>query len=327
MRLGALMNTVGRNKALGNARQYNILVFAPHIKGEIRKQNDKTDPESDQIIEFLSSLLLQDTTEASCHDDLGTPRPAGPGSHGFLQSRCFEILATSRNDWSKSIQDYCSFSRPAIEALEQGHLEEISTWLATSSSAILLIDVVDEQPGPSWTTDLVLEMVDVFETANSGSRLNFGALVTHLCRTENSRNYGEEGVLRGILAQIIEANPEIFKNPSDYEHVGLTEEKLCSAECRSEELWEMIVKCLKVARIRILVIILDHIEEIFLQGRNRFQRFVEELNHRIGDLCTDHGVIVKTMVTCRLEEAAFYFYEVKASIIAMRSPSRRRFRT
>ncbi|KAI8950670.1 hypothetical protein F4801DRAFT_333302 [Xylaria longipes] len=332
MRLGALINTIGHNSALDNATQYNIQIFAPLIKGELDGLSDKEDLESVQIIkEFLSSLLPQEKSESKSHNDPGTPRSMGLGSPDSLQSRCFEMLATFGNDYSKSIGDHCPSSRLAIETLERRHLGLIATWLSSSGSAIILIDVTNERRGASWTTDLVLEMVDVFETASSEPRGSFGALVTHFCRKENSKNYGEEGVLQGILAQIIEADPERFENPSKYQHVGLTEEKLCSTGYRSDELWEMIVKCLRLARIRILVIMLDHIEEIFLQDRtddpDHFQQFVKELNSRIRTIYTEHGVIVKTMVTCRLGEAASYFYEVGASSIVIHNPSRRRLHT
>ncbi|KAI1756020.1 hypothetical protein F4782DRAFT_318332 [Xylaria castorea] len=337
MRQDALINTIGHNVALDAATQYNIqVIIAPYIEGElnkVRRPSDKTDLESVQSIlpDFLLSMLPQEGNKASSRNNIDTHGPTGLGLPGFLQSRCFELLATFRKDWSKGIKDYCLSSPPAIESLKREHFESIATWLASSSSAIILIDVVNERRGSSWTTDLVLEMTDVFETANSESRASIGAVVAHLCRRENSKNYGEEGVLQTILAQIIEADSERFENPSKYQYIGLTEGNPNSVENRSEELWDMIVKCLKLARIRILVIILDHIEEIFLQGQtddpDRFERFVKELNYRIKNLCTEHGIIVKAMVTCTLEEAASYFYEVEASSIVIRNPSRRRSRT
>ncbi|KAH8166625.1 hypothetical protein CIB48_g1638 [Xylaria polymorpha] len=318
MRQGELINTIGRNNARDNATQYNILIIAPFIENALKRfrgPDDKTDIESTQILgDFLSSALsMKETPRANSHNHFDTHRSTELASS---DSRCFEMLAKFGNSCSKSIEDYCPSSCLAIEVLERKHLEMIARWLASSGSTTLLVDVENERCGPSWATDFVLEMVDIFKPANGGSQVSFGALVTHYCRTENSMNYGEEGVLQGILAQIIEANPERLKNPRTCQHVGLTEERLRSADYQSEELWEMITKCLKLASIRVLVIMLDHIEEIFLQSRtddpNRFSRFVEKFNYHIGTLFREHGVIVKTMVTCRLGEAALHFYEVQA---------------
>ncbi|KAI0550011.1 hypothetical protein F4679DRAFT_544479 [Xylaria curta] len=317
---------IGHNVARDAAIQYNIqLIIAPHIEGRL----DKKDLES-ILSDFLSSLLPKEGIEANSRNINDAHEPRGLGVPGFLPTTCFELLATFRKDWSKSIEEYNSSSLPAIETLERTHLESIATWLASSGPAILVINVTHERRGPSWTTDFVLEMVDFFESASVGSGANIYALVAHPCRRENSRNYGEEGVLQGILAQIIESDPGRLENPGKYQHIELTEVRPHAVEYACEDLWDMIVECLRLARIRILVIILDHIEEILLQGRtddsDRFERFVTELNCRIKNLFTDHGIIVKTMVTCRLVEAATYFSEVGASFINLRNPYRRRSR-
>lgn len=136
---------------------------------------------------------MKETPRANSHNHFDTHRSTELASS---DSRCFEMLAKFGNSCSKSIEDYCPSSCLAIEVLERKHLEMIARWLASSGSTTLLVDVENERCGPSWATDFVLEMVDIFKPANGGSQVSFGALVTHYCRTENSMNYGEEGVLQ-----------------------------------------------------------------------------------------------------------------------------------
>ncbi|KAI0445313.1 hypothetical protein F4803DRAFT_166753 [Xylaria telfairii] len=331
MRPSELISTIGRNNACDSATQYNILVIAPYIASALKKvggPDDKADIESVQIFgDFLSSWLqTKETPRTASHNHLGTN-----GSTELVSpdSGCFEMLTPFGNGYSKRREAYRSSLCPAIGMLEGKHLEMISDWLASSGSTILLVDVPNEPCGSSWTTDFVLEMVDVFKTASSGSKFSSVFLVSHHCTKENSTDYGEEGVLQNILNQIIEADPERLKNPRKYQHLGLTKERLRSADYQSEELWEMIVKCLELAGIRVLVIMLDHIEEIFLRGgtngRDRFLRFVEKFNSDVTTLFTVHRIIAKTMVTCRLGAAALPFYDVGALSIVIQNSSRRQF--
>ncbi|KAJ8130501.1 hypothetical protein O1611_g3128 [Lasiodiplodia mahajangana] len=342
----ALSSAIKQNTALGNATQYNIQVFAPHIGNAIRELNDGTDLTSEQavvVLDFLKTMAdlnlfslippqkgnrIKSSNDLDSHETIG----AELCSPGLLRT-CFPALAGFRDDWLRSIQDYCQYSSSAIQLLHHKKLKSIANWLSSPSPEILLIDINDEPGDSSWTTDLVLEMVGVFEAATVVSKGIRSAIITHFCRRNVARqSYSEAILLQDFLVQIIEAYPEKFKDSRECQQDGLTETNLCSAADNPEDLWDLIVRCIKRTRIRMLVIMLDHIEEMFLRNlgtndRDGFQNFVEKLQTNIDVLHKEHRIVVKTMVTCRLDTAAFYFYEVGATAIAMPNPPRRLFLT
>ncbi|KAI0206105.1 hypothetical protein F4808DRAFT_191967 [Astrocystis sublimbata] len=329
MRLAS--HTIGHNTALDSATQYNIQVnLATFINGKLEETRNSASGEA--MIQFLTSFLPQKenhTFSSRMGSDTSSSLRSDSESMESLRSGCSEMRATSRRDWSRSVQAYCPRSRPAIQNLKLEHLTSISDWLAAIGSTILLVEVVVKElpPGPSWATDFVLEMASYFETPNSGFKANSGAIVTHLCRKESAQKYGERGLLQDILDQILEADPERSENPGKYRQVGFEEHKLYFGEYKLEELWHWIVQCLKVTRIRYLVIMLDHIEEVFLEtlidDPSRYRRFIQDLDSYTTALYRDCGITVKTMVTCRLDAAACDFYKIKASRITIQQPSRR----
>ncbi|KAI1129653.1 hypothetical protein F5Y10DRAFT_146114 [Nemania abortiva] len=330
----ALNSAIRHNTALGNAIQFNIQVFAPFL-GDLKP--DQT------MFEFLKTLVNQDLFSRSLpqkeHNikpsrDLGAHEPVGAGLDSpRLLRTYFPTLATFRNDWLDSIRDYRQYSSSAIEVLQPNKVKSIATWLSSSSHEILLIDVNDERGESSWTTDLLLEMIGVFEAANVVSKSSYSAIITHFYRKNPAReSYGEETLLQDFLVQIIEAYPERFEHAEECQQDGITVANLCSAANNPEELWDLIVRCIKRTRIRMLVIMLDHVEEMFLQnfattGPDGFQQFVKQFQNNIRILHENHGIVVKTMVTCRLDAAAYYFYETGATTIVMRNPPRRWFDT
>ncbi|KAI0112379.1 hypothetical protein GGR51DRAFT_37840 [Nemania sp. FL0031] len=340
----ALNSAIRHNTALGNATQYNIQVLAPHMGNAIRELNGGTNLTTDQqviLFQFLKTMIKPDLfslllphngNQITFSDDLGNGEPAGTGlcSPSILQT-CFPALAGFRDDWLSSIRNYRQYSSSAIQLLDMKKLNSIADWISSSSPEILLIDVKDERGESSWTTDLLLEMIGVFEAANVESRGINSAIITHLCRKKATRkSYSEAALLQDFLFQIIEAYPEKFEDPRECHQDGLTEANLRSAADKPDELWDLIVRCIKRTHIRMLVIMLDHIEEILLQNfgptsPGSFQRFVETLRNNIEILHKEHGIVVKTMVTCRLDEAAFYFYKIGGTSIVMHNPPRRRF--
>ncbi|KAI3320345.1 hypothetical protein HD806DRAFT_242318 [Xylariaceae sp. AK1471] len=346
----ALNSTISRNTALGHATQLNIQILKPifiNAYYELKTLGDKGDwNPSPEIFDFLRATVNPDISdipsflrakngdEVNSYKSLSAHELETLSSPDFLRTKCFPILATFEDDWLRSIiQRYREAPRSAIEVLERPKLYSIATWLSDSGPKILLIDVDDEPGDSSWTTDLLLELRGVFEAAGFGSKSSSSTIITHFFRKNAKRkSYGEETVLQDLLVQVVEASPEKFHNSSDCEQAGLTAAKLRSAANDPKELWNLIVKCIKQANICTLVIMLDHVEEMFLQNYNTtgsigFGRFVHEFDHHIRTLQKDHSVTVKTMVTSRLGDAAHYFYEVDAIGVVIPNAPRRRFYT
>ncbi|KAI0965879.1 hypothetical protein F4678DRAFT_314027 [Xylaria arbuscula] len=238
-----------------------------------------------------------------------------------LRTTCFPMLKEllSRPMFSERCVDgYHGHSCPAIETLESRSLKELSAWLESSSSEILLVDADEGLVDPSWMIDLLLETAAILTDTLSKDERDPCATITHICpKSTGKTKFGPEIVLQDFLAQIIEIYHITFVTDTDCK----------SAANDSKKLWALITNCIDKVKIHTLVILIHSIEELFLEGYRRtgkdeFQ-FAQEFSELIRVLHIKHGITVKTMVTSQLKEATGRFKDAGAKCITILGSSNR----
>ncbi|KAI0121472.1 hypothetical protein F4776DRAFT_218659 [Hypoxylon sp. NC0597] len=308
---------IGQNKAADNSNQKNKVVnkiyqntfvlWTPRL-GELygylvepflsQRQNQEPNLSTQEVRDYLLSLMGETQVR------MVREKPASCQCDG----RCLPNLNLFKYEvekYTKELKD-----RPSVlKALSDKNFGTITQWIGETGPQVLV--VAGGQGNGKWTTNLALEIMGLKYLEPSHQAVAFTA---HLCGINFKEKQGQEVFLiQDLLGQLVEA----YQDTSDdirmcpQTESSTQEPKAIGVEVK--KLWDLFSQCIKKARIRKLIIVIDRIDYIYAKCTldETFSEFVKSLDTFCKSLWND-GITVKMMVISGHPKVAGYFEDIKA---------------
>ncbi|KAI2465338.1 hypothetical protein F4781DRAFT_27783 [Annulohypoxylon bovei var. microspora] len=297
-------NTATHNATLSNVVINNCLIIGPGGCGrqaeifaftqtflsqkheqEILPMSEKSDR---PIREYFSSLMQAE----------GIKKTEENPPYCQRRSVCLRGL-----NWFKGeIKTYAEQHKDRPSVLNQLSDESfgiLKQWIGATDHQVLL--VVGRQGNGTWTTNLLLEIIDV------KPRSEMVPYTAHLCglNFDEKKVARQEFLIEDLVAQLIDTYRDNFND------IPLPEFTMQVRKIGIKQLWDLFIYCVKRSRIKKLLIILDRIDYIFAECGETFGEFVNSLGEFCETLQND-GVIVKVMVISGHLKVAGYFKAIKS---------------
>jgi hypothetical protein len=216
------------------------------------------------------------------------------------------------------------------DSLPRQDLDVLNSWLEWPESETLLIDGCTDLGSSDWTTDLALELLGSSNILVNldGSKANTVALAYHFCGEKAQEKKGRpEIVIQDLLSELLETHGAKFEQSLCLAE-RLTRNRFLSAAKHPDELWRLFRRCLELAGIRSLLMVVDNVDSLYSECQKtpaRFNEFVENLQALVRD---QKGIVVKVLVTSRLPNASDCIKKFHTERLKMlrfsKAPDRRR---
>ncbi|KAM0806762.1 hypothetical protein AB5N19_07099 [Seiridium cardinale] len=244
----------------------------------------------------------------------------------FLRRDWFPGLLEFESDGLECIKKYDTDLPRVLDKLEYEHITVINRWLNSPDSEILVVDGCEDMGDSAWTTGLLLELSAVVDAASNQIHPSKGitTVVGHFCGENAKKKKGrQEIVVQDLIIQTIGAHIDKFKHSDKCRQAELKFESFQAVAEDPAGLWGMFRRCISMAGVRTIVILIDHVESMFIECQRtgndaKFSDFVRCLGELVQT--THEDSIVKLIVTSRSSEATVVFAGIKHAKMELSTP-------
>ncbi|OTA65186.1 hypothetical protein K449DRAFT_431777 [Hypoxylon sp. EC38] len=309
---------IGHNTAADNSEQNHVVVnninqktyilFTPRqreLHGYIesflsQQQIQEQNLPTPEVRDFLWSFMR----EIEVGKNMVREKPTSCQCGG----RCFPGLNQFKYEAERYTKEH-KYRPSVLKDLSDMNYGTITHWIKEAGPQVLLI--TGGQGNGTWTTNLTLEIMDLKNLELSHQAVAFTA---HLCGRNFKAKQGRQVFLiQDLLGQLIEAYQDTSDDIRMCPQTESSTHELKAIGIEAQQLWDLFAQCVRKARIRKLIIVIDRIDYIYVKciPDETFSEFVRSLDTLCKSLWND-GITVKIMVISGHPKVAGDFGDIKA---------------
>ena len=195
-----------------------------------------------------------------------------------------------------------------IDSLSLQQQEVLLSWVGYTQSQLLWIDGCLGRSATNWTTDLAVEIIRIAKDAVTSSGLLDLGVIYQFCSPPGAsqKKRSAEIVLQDLIFQLVENHKQNFTREVCRKH-SLTKNRFQDDTKSFDRLWTLFGTCLFVARLRLVLIVVDAPDSLYT-GINQSSKETEreafrKLVARMIEVTQQQKITIKVMITTRLPDA------------------------